>query len=247
MENKKLKIARKLVYVGNDWYDILVDAMAEMDYTYLKFLETNKEYIPDKNVFLNAFQRLSYGKTRYVLFGQDPYPRKESAIGEAFIDGAVTDLWSATGLSKAVNRATSLRNIMKMLLLTHGYLSDSGITQKEIAKIDKTGLISSILDLRDNFVKNGVLLLNTSLVFTSSKDTMFHTAKWKPFIRRILAALDDDVVLILLGNFAKRYVGGLTEARKFKKVEFDHPFNMSFVRSSEVQSFFKRFGLIYKD
>ena len=45
------------------------------------------------------------------------------ANGYAFWDAAVNELWSDNGLSKAVNRATSLRNFIKMLLVTEGALS----------------------------------------------------------------------------------------------------------------------------
>jgi uracil-DNA glycosylase len=61
-------------------------------------------------------------RVRYVLVGEGPYPRAESATGVCFMDGAVGDLWSEAGLSKPVNRATSLRNFMKMLLVADGQL-----------------------------------------------------------------------------------------------------------------------------
>ncbi len=246
MNNLKREIATKLVYVTNDWEQLLTDAMTEMDYTYLKFLENDTGYIPAKTVFLNAFQRLPLYQTRYILFGQDPYPRKESAIGEAFIDGAVKSIWSDKGLSKEVNKATSLRNMIKMLLLTHGLISHGTLSQSTIAKLNKQPLIETIFDLRDNFVKNGVLLLNTALVYTGPKDTSYHTGKWKPFVRRLLREIPGDVTLILLGNFAVKYVGALPEAKRLPKVEFEHPFNVSFIYSNAVQDFFKPMNLIYK-
>ncbi|HAT31470.1 MAG TPA: uracil-DNA glycosylase, partial [Janthinobacterium sp.] len=54
---------------------------------------------------------------------EGPYPRAASATGVCFMDGAVGALWSEAGLSKPVNRATSLRNFMKMLLLADGQLA----------------------------------------------------------------------------------------------------------------------------
>ncbi len=246
MNDLKHAIARRLVYVHNDWQPVLIDALSELEDTYLHFLETADNYIPDKHGFLNAFQRLPMSKTRYILFGQDPYPRRESAIGEAFIDGSVHSLWAPTGLSKEVNRATSLRNIMKMLLLAHELVNPDKISQATIARIDKSGLIQTIFDLRDNFVANGVLLLNTALVYSGKKDTAYHTSQWKPFVRSILRVLSPQTELILLGNFAVRYVGSLPEARYFEKAIFEHPFNISFVYSSKVQNFFKPMNLIYK-
>ena len=70
---------------------------------------------------LAAFQRDRAG-VRYLLIGESPYPRRASANGIAFYDAAVDSLWSEQGLSKAVNRATSLRNIVKTALLAEGLL-----------------------------------------------------------------------------------------------------------------------------
>ena len=204
------------------------------------------DYSPDRNTFLNAFKHLKPCEVKYILFGQDPYPRKESAIGEAFIDGAVESLWSADGgLSKQVNRATSLRNIMKMLLFAHGYLTDD-FSPAAIKKVNKEGFIKSIFDLRDNFVSNGVLLLNAALIFTSPKESAFHIKKWKQFIRSLLKQLEGKPTLILLGNFAQKHIGNLPEAKNYTKVEFEHPFNYSFITSEKVVEFFKPMWLLFK-
>ena len=245
-KNLKLHLAEKLTDVTNDWRTILVEAFTNMDATYLTFLIENNHFIPDKNNFLNAFKNINLKQTRYILFGQDPYPRKESAIGEAFIDGAVKTIWSENGLSKEVNKATSLRNFIKMLILSHNLLGKESLSQKNIAKINKQNLIQTIFDLRDNFVSNGVLLINTSLIFTDKKDTSYHIKNWKPFFEKILSFLPNEIYLILLGNFAKKYVSSLKQAQKMKKIEFEHPYNVSFVYSKQVQCFFRSMQLIFK-
>ena len=74
---------------------------------------------------------------RTILFGESPYPREGSANGYAFWDAAVENLWSDSGLSKAVNRATSLRNFIKMLLLARGDLNHD-FSQPAIAQLDKS-------------------------------------------------------------------------------------------------------------
>jgi len=246
MDNIKRQLANELVYVNNSWHDVLVNSLCALDYTYLKFLKNNDNYFPDKDNFLNAFTRIDLPDVKYILFGQDPYPRKESAIGEAFIDGAVKSLWDEKGgLSKAVNRATSLRNIMKMLLYAEGLIKDD-FSPVSIRKVDKNGLISSIYDLRDNFVKNGVLLLNAALIHTTPKESSYHIKKWQPFIKVLLKQLNNSVSLILLGNFAKDYVGKLPEAKTFEKLTFEHPFNTSFITNPEVVRFFGSMHLIRK-
>ena len=64
---------------------------------------------------------LSYRpQVNYVLFGES-LPRRASANGYAFWDAAVKIMVSF-GNSKTVNRATSLLNILKMLLIAEGCL-----------------------------------------------------------------------------------------------------------------------------
>jgi len=106
------------------WHKILEKSFALLPPEYQEFIKHDKRYFPDIDNFLNAFKTLPLDKTKYILFGQDPYPRQESAIGYAFIDGKVASIFSQNGLSKEVNRATSLRNFMKMLLLCEGALKD---------------------------------------------------------------------------------------------------------------------------
>jgi len=72
--------------VDASWKGILEKALNALDDEYLEFLKTDNSYFPDQKNFLNAFKTLPLEKTKYILFGQDPYPREESAIGYAFID-----------------------------------------------------------------------------------------------------------------------------------------------------------------
>ncbi len=239
-------IMQNLIYFENDWFHILEEAIDNLDKDYKEFIRNNNSFFPDRYTYLNAFARLPLSNVSYILFGQDPYPRKDSAIGEAFIDGRVKSIWSNTGLSKEVNRATSLRNIIKMLLVAHDYLSPDDLSQKAIAQLDKSRFIQSIFDLRNNFVNNGVLLLNTALVFTSSKDSAYHIKMWRPFIKTILQNIPTDITLILMGNFAKEYVGSLYEAQKFNKLMFPHPYNVSFITQKEVVDFFRPMSLLFK-
>lgn len=69
------------------------------------------DYLPTQGRLFAAFT-LPLAQVRHVLVGEGPYPRADSATGVCFMDGAVGSLWSATGLSKPVNRATSLRNFI---------------------------------------------------------------------------------------------------------------------------------------
>lgn len=233
--------------VDNSWKEIIEYAYEGLSLEYRVFLEKNKGYFPSFNNFLNAFKTLPLDKTKYILFGQDPYPRQSSAIGYAFIDGAVESLFSENGFSKQVNRATSLRNFMKMLLVTHGYLNEDDLTQKAIVQVEKKSLINSIYELKDNFEKNGVLLLNTALIFTSKEDSKKHIKEFKPFIDRLLAKLaNSKIELILFGSMAKDIQKSFSSSLEYKSIQTVHPYNIGFIKDSSVQEFFRPMNLIYR-
>jgi len=225
--------------VDSSWQEIIARAYGALDLDYRNFL-SNGEYFPRN--FLQPFLTLPRGQTRYILFGQDPYPREESASGYAFIDGAVREIFGPTGLTKEVNRATSLRNFIKMALIARGC---SDVSQKGIAAIKKTNLITSITQLRENFEKNGVLLLNASLVFTDKKSTPFHTKAWLPFMVELLNSLDSKKVkLILFGSFASSLHKQIPQLDRFEYMVFEHPYNLSFITNPKVHELFAPMDLL---
>lgn len=225
------------------WRGILEDALNALDPSYLEFLENDNSYFPDKNNFLNAFKTLSLEDTKYILFGQDPYPRRESAIGYAFIDGKVASIFSENGLSKEVNRATSLRNFIKMAFVCEGELKDD-FSKEAVSTIDKTPYIKSIYSLKDNFEKNGVLLLNMALVFTSKEDSKKHVKAWNGFIKKLLEALKEkEIELILFGKMAE-VLDKVEEAQSFKKHTMPHPYNLGFIIDTNAHRLFKPMNLL---
>jgi len=232
--------------ITNNWSCVLQKSLNSLDKEYLEFLQNDKSYFPNIDNFLNSFKTLDLNDTKYILFGQDPYPRVESAIGYAFIDGAVSNLWDdKNGLAREVNKATSLRNFIKMLLICDGKLNDC--TSKEaVAKIDKSNYIQTIQQLKDNFERNGVLLLNTALIFTTKLDTKYHAKMWLPFTRTLLKEIQNhNIELILFGNLAKN-INKLTESKNFMKYHFEHPYNVSFIKNERVHKLFKDMKLLTK-
>jgi uracil-DNA glycosylase len=237
-----------VIKVHPSWQKIVESSYAKFTKEYRDFLEADEGYFPDFSNFLNAFKTLPLDKTRYILFGQDPYPRQKSAIGYAFIDGAVGEIFSTEGLSKSVNRATSLRNFIKMLLVARGDLSKEDTTPNAIQKIDKEPLIATIMELKENFEKNGVLLLNIALVFTSKKDTPLHVKEFLPFIKELLSLLrDEDIELIMLGNISKEIQKKIPHTQNFSIFEAMHPYNVGFIKDSSVLDFFRPMNLLDKD
>jgi|LGOV01.1.fsa_nt_gb uracil-DNA glycosylase len=231
----------------NDWGEILEYAYAGLSPKYREFLEKDEGYFPTFSNFLNAFHTLPLEKTKYILFGQDPYPRVESAGGYAFIDTNVKTLFSVKGFSKEVNKATSLRNFLKMLLVSDGYLTKDDLSQEAISKLDKSEFIDSIDALRHNFERSGVLLLNTALVFTCKEDTKLHVKEFRVFMQRFLSRLTEhNIELILFGSMAKDIKKSLPSVLEFKTVETLHPYNVGFITDEKVQKFFKPFSLFHK-
>lgn len=100
-----------MLNVHPEWQETIKTAYNALDEDYRNFIE-NGDFIPARSKIFNAFKTLPKSKVKYILFGQDPYPREKSATGHAFIDGAVKKIFSDKGLSKEVNRATSLRNFV---------------------------------------------------------------------------------------------------------------------------------------
>jgi uracil-DNA glycosylase len=230
----------------NSWNDILNQAFDALDKEYQEFLDKDSGYIPNKDNYLNAFKTLPLEDVKYILFGQDPYPRIESASGYAFIDSNVKTLFAPNGLSKEVNKATSLRNFIKMLLVSMGRLSSQDTSQQAIAKIPKDDLIDSIDNLRANFEQNGVLLLNTALVFTDKKDSTKHIKEWRGFIEVLLSKLQDrDITLILFGNHAKD-IQKRFDLSSFHIIHTPHPYNTSFITNKDAQNLFGSMKLLEK-
>ena len=226
------------------WHGVLEKAFEAFDSDYLHYLQTNSDYFPNQSNLLNAFKTLPLNKTKYILFGQDPYPRVQSAIGYAFIDGKVSSIFSKNGLSKEVNRATSLRNFMKMLLLCEGDLKDD-FSKEALAKVDTSRYIQSIHQLRENFEKNGVLLLNMALVFSSKEESKKHIKAWRGFVQNLLAMLhEEEIELILFGKMAED-IEKFEEAKKFKKHILPHPYNISFITDPKAHTLFGSMQLLY--
>lgn len=222
----------------SSWDTILSEAYASLEDEYQKFLEEDESYFPTKENYFNAFKTLPKERVKYILFGQDPYPRKESAGGYAFIDTKVENLFSSSGLSKEVNRATSLRNFMKMALVASRRLTSDDTSQEAISKLDKTQLIDSVDELRVNFEKNGVLLLNTALIFTDKKSTKKHIKAWKPFVQTLLNALEENAPqLILFGTHAKDLKKQFS-LEKFETIELEHPYNHTFISNHKALELF---------
>src|SRR3990167_9628639 len=164
----------------SDWHDILKKALLAMDPVYLKTLFEKTDYLPERARLFVAFNQ-PIASVQYILFGESPYPRAVSANGYAFWDAAVHELWSDTGLSKGVNRATSLRNLIKMLLYARGDLR-LDFSQSAIAALDCKRYHQTLASLFKGILNQGFMLLNASLVYEENK-VPYHARHWAIFMQ----------------------------------------------------------------
>ncbi|MDQ7968570.1 MAG: uracil-DNA glycosylase [Oxalicibacterium faecigallinarum] len=242
------------------WHAVLrtgLEAIARTSPDYLSALAKD-DFLPNGGRLFAAF-RQPMDAVKYVLVGEGPYPRPDSATGVCFMDGAVGSLWSEKGLSKQVNRATSLRNFMKMLLVADGQLSmeqttgDAMETVSANARVAPDRIIQTLPELEANLTAQGFLLLNASLVFRTHVAPAKDAKAWLPFLQIVLSALADNAevkgrtppTLVLWGKIAVQLDALPTNARFPRRVA-EHPYNLSFIGNQSMQDFFAPMHLLQK-
>lgn len=232
-------------------------AVAEANPSYLPELATDS-FLPVEGKIFAAFSQ-PLESVRYVLVGEGPYPRPESATGYCFMDGAVDALWSEKGLSKQVNRATSLRNFMKMLLVADGHLKKgqtSGAAMEPIAaraSAPDSPWIQTRAELQDKLLVQGFLLLNAALVFRPQVPPLKEARAWQPLLQAVLVALAGQAqvrqaglpVLVLWGKAAE-LLSALPDYAQFPRVVSEHPYNLSFIDHPGMQKLFGPMQLLQR-
>ena len=253
-------ISAALELAHPSWHPALragLDAVAQADPAYLPELAKDR-YLPTEGRIFAAFSQ-PLDAARYVLIGEGPYPRAESATGFCFMDGAVANLWASTGLSREVNRATSLRNFMKMLLVADGKLAPDDTDSKALmhiaaaARAPDSPFIEKLSDLQQNMLRNGFLLLNAALTFRPHVPPIKESKAWQPLMRTVLGALSAQAeeknmsppTLILWGKMAEK-LAAMPAAAAFPYVLSEHPYNLSFIRNRDMQALFGPLRLLYK-
>ncbi len=222
-----------------------LEAMSAAEATYLPSLAEDA-FLPTQGRLFAAFAQ-PLEAVRYVLVGEGPYPREESATGVCFMDGAVRELWSAKGLSKPVNRATSLRNFIKMLMVADGLLSPEQTTGEVVASValdamrPDSDFIQTLPDLQAKLQAEGFLLLNAALVFRPHMPPAKEAKAWRPCLDVVLQALASRPAqaptLILWGKIAQ-WLEGLPALSSFPTLAAEHPYNLSFIRNPAMHRLF---------
>ncbi|AZG68499.1 uracil-DNA glycosylase [Mycoplasma struthionis] len=184
-----------------------------MSFNFETFLKTeeNKEYFktikeilnlknlcPKKENIFNAFKNFNFETLKVIIIGQDPYPNIEDAHGLAF---------------SSLNKKTpaSLKNIFKVI-------------KQDYKDVDfKTNNL-------ENWKNQGVLLLNM-ILSTEIGFSLKHKNKgWETFNINLLNKLNTEysnIIYVILGNQAKKFVSKLINLNNQIILETSHPSPLS--------------------
>lgn len=171
---------------GEPWMPLLkptIEAQPEAD----DFIGPHRDQsiVPVRELTFQALKPNPPEKWKVVVFGQNPYPRVESATGIAMFDNTFNE-W----VDSRFGRVTSIRCIIKA-----GCIWKYGIEFKTpVAKIRGLLAKNQIVQPPEWFqamLTQGVLLLNAALTASSdgSLSTDRHTKFWRPVVERVVEAI----------------------------------------------------------
>jgi uracil-DNA glycosylase len=145
--------------------------------------------LPAPELVFAALAAVPPDRVRVVLLGEDPYPRKQSACGVAFLDAAVAR-WDQPGVRG------SILHILKALAIAQGWAS-YGTALAEIRQraAGVQGPLPAPAELFRSWQEQGVLLLNATLTF-GGKDPAskrHHARFWQPFIHELLRQMQKQL------------------------------------------------------
>ncbi len=183
------------------WDEFLTEERKKVYFQTLidKLKEEDKKYtiFPIKEDRLNAFKKTPFYEVKVIIIGQDPYH----------------DVGQAHGLSFSIRSGKyppSLQNIFKELV------DDLRITPP------KTGDLTP-------WAEQGVLLLNPVLTVRAHEPLSHQAIGWHLFTMEAIKRLSDlreNLVFILWGNHAKRYIAHI-DTHKHHIITSAHPSPLS--------------------
>jgi uracil-DNA glycosylase len=253
-------VQRALQTVDESWLPSVIAGLTAMNAADPQYLPGLAEghFLPSQDRLFAAFS-IPLDDVKFVLVGEGPYPREESATGFCFMDGAVDELWSSElngGLSKKVNRATSLRNFIKMLLVAEGRLDELHTSGTALAAVsalargETSGFIHCLPELQNNMTSHGFLLLNATLVYRADVAPSKDARAWQAFLQEIFSALHlhhgANVSLVLWGKIAEQ-LKQIPATSCFSQIASEHPYNLSFITNKTMQKFFLPMHLLMKE
>lgn len=168
-----------MVYIGNDWDEILKDEWEKPYYLKLReFLKNEyktKTIYPKADDIFNALKYSSFKDAKVVIIGQDPYHGEGQAHGLCF------------SVLPGVKHPPSLKNIFKEL------------------EDDIQGFKTPVSGELTSWANQGVLMLNNVLTVRQATPNSHKGIGWEKFTDRIISELNKKttpVVFLLWGNNA---------------------------------------------
>lgn len=189
--------------LNSSWQSILSDEIQKLYFNDL-MQKVDEEYqnytcFPPKKLLFAAFNSCSFEDLKVVIIGQDPYHGAGEANGLCF---SVNDI---------VCIPPSLRNIFREINqdLDRVFLPSTGNLEQ--------------------WAKQGILLLNTTLSVRKNNPNSHKHLKWNLFTDAVIHKISTEkehVVFLLWGNFAQKK-GSKIDRKKHLVLESGHPSPMS--------------------
>ena len=227
---------RLLVPAHQSWHGVLLCALEKMDENFLADLDTNGDWLPSIGKCFSAFS-VPRELVQVVWLGLSPYPRPESAAGISFFDKAIGEIFADNdgGFQVNVNKAASLRNMLKAWLVATGRLNGGQTGKANVESMSRDGLINELSQLFERGKSCGWLWLNAGLSLRTDCDAeeAYHRAEWFPLIKCVLrdvSARGGEVVL--LGNDNKVFCYVVDSP-----LVAPHPRSQGFIQHTKMQEF----------
>lgn len=188
--------------INNSW-DSFFESIKDKDYfkCLMSFLDEEyktKTIYPKRDLLFNAFKLTPVENIKVVILGQDPYHNENQAMGLSF------------SVPSSEQLPPSLRNIYRELE------NDLSISMKEDG--DLTYL-----------ARQGVFLINAYLTVIAHQPLSHKRKEYEQLMRDLfnyLNTLNQPIVFMLWGNFAKKYKRYLNNP-KHLVLESSHPSPLS--------------------
>ena len=197
MTNTDTELIYKNLF-GKEWWEAMKPHFSEDYFIKLgQFINKEREtksVLPEQSKVFRAFIDCPFNEVKVIVLGLDPYIKKEQACGLAF---AIED------------DCTMIPASLKFIA-------------EEVERSLYDGMNLSFDYSLQNWVKQGVLLINTALTVVEGK-TGSHSIMWREFTEMIFKTLSakNRIVFLLLGKQAQEYKRFILP--KHPVVEAPHP------------------------
>jgi len=252
--NGRQLIAKAMTPVRDSWRMVLSAAINAMPASYWDELAATHGWLPGPSLLFHSFARVDLDEAKHLLIGESPFPRAASANGVAFWDGGVTNLWDGSGgFVKDINKATSLRNLLKACLFADGRLKQDEYGADFVRKsYSASDHVTTMAELFGNMFLEGVVPFNFVPVLMRHKyaakwrHRRSLERKWEPFNHCLLSAIRKQghrPAVVTFGRVAGM-INETANAMGFNVITAVHPYNESFISDEAVVGWIGRLKIL---